>query len=91
MEVHCSAAVPGETERGAGTDQDTPKSARLPRNFAVITDDSRRWARAHGCSVIEGYRAGVETCLTRLGDALRLGLREVASSVHARGVRPGPR
>ena len=48
------------------------------RYVAIITDGNRRWARARGMPVDEGYQAGAETLRARLRDAGELGIEELA-------------
>ncbi len=35
----------------------------LPRSLALIPDGNRRWAKAHGLSIMQGYELGVERFL----------------------------
>lgn len=53
---------------------DPPDQARY---VAIIADGNRRWAKARGLPTIDGHRAGADTLRARLGDAVRLGVREL--------------
>jgi undecaprenyl diphosphate synthase len=44
------------------------------RYVAIIADGNRRWARAEGLPVSEGYEAGADTLKARLHDAIELGI-----------------
>jgi undecaprenyl diphosphate synthase len=50
---------------------------RPARYVAIITDGSRRWARARGLSVDEGHDAAADTLRERVRDAAELGVREL--------------
>lgn len=47
------------------------------RYVAIIADGNRRWAKARGLPTAYGHRAGADTLRARLGDAIRLGIREL--------------
>jgi undecaprenyl diphosphate synthase len=53
-----------------------PADSRPPgaRYVAIIADGNRRWARARGLSVAQGYGAGADTLKARLHDAIELGI-----------------
>jgi undecaprenyl diphosphate synthase len=50
---------------------------KAPRYVAIITDGNGRWARQRGLPVGAGHRAGAETVLARLLDAVELGVEEL--------------
>ncbi|MBV8424292.1 MAG: di-trans,poly-cis-decaprenylcistransferase [Candidatus Eremiobacteraeota bacterium] len=45
-----------------------------PRHVAIIMDGNRRWARAHGLPVSEGYRLGVDALRRTVEAAARAGV-----------------
>jgi undecaprenyl diphosphate synthase len=61
----------------AGVAQEEQEGGRTARYVAVIADGHRRWATSRGVSVIEGHRAGMDTVVARVYDALDLGVCEL--------------
>lgn len=51
---------------------------RVPRHVGLIPDGNRRWARARGLPVIEGYKSGVVKGMQMLQDCRDLGIEEVS-------------
>ena len=51
---------------------------RLPRHVGLIPDGNRRWARARGLPVAEGYGQGVFKGIQMLQDCCDLGIEEVS-------------
>jgi undecaprenyl diphosphate synthase len=47
------------------------------RHIALIVDGNRRWAREHGVGVTEGHEAGADTLISRVRDAVELGVQEL--------------
>jgi undecaprenyl diphosphate synthase len=47
------------------------------RRVALISDGSRRWARARGLPVSAGHEAAVDTVLARTRDAIELGVEQL--------------
>jgi undecaprenyl diphosphate synthase len=56
-----------------------PKGPQPPgaRYVAIIADGNRRWARAGGLPVAQGYEAGADTLKARLHDAIELGILQL--------------
>ena len=52
-----------------------PAPEPIPEHVAVIMDGNRRWAKARGLPVVEGYRRGIAS------------LRELTRAAQARGVK----
>jgi undecaprenyl diphosphate synthase len=48
-----------------------------PKHVAIITDGNGRWARRRQLPVKDGHRAGAETVLDRLRDAIEMEVREL--------------
>lgn len=51
------------------------EQAKIPKHVAIIPDGNRRWARAHGVSIVEGYREGFKTGLELTTAARELGIK----------------
>ena len=49
----------------------------LPRSLALIPDGNRRWAKAHGLSIMQGYELGVERFLDFSGWCRDYGIKNV--------------
>jgi undecaprenyl diphosphate synthase len=47
------------------------------RYVAIVADGNRRWARARGRSVSQGYEAGADTLKARLRDAIEFGILQL--------------
>jgi undecaprenyl diphosphate synthase len=65
---------------GTATDLPTqapPTPTARARYVAIISDGSRRWARARGLSVSAGQDAAADTVKARVLDALELGIEEL--------------
>jgi undecaprenyl diphosphate synthase len=54
-----------------------PSSAAVPAHVAIIMDGNRRWARAHGLPVAEGYRRGVASLRAAVRGAIATGVRRL--------------
>jgi undecaprenyl diphosphate synthase len=54
------------------------KPHRLPRHIGLIPDGNRRWARARGLEVKDGYEAGVDQGIRMLDECIDLGIEEVS-------------
>ncbi len=48
-----------------------------PRHVAIISDGSRRWARARGLPATDGHAAAASTVIARAYDALELGIEQL--------------
>jgi undecaprenyl diphosphate synthase len=45
---------------------------------AIVTDGSARWAHANGLSMSDGYEAAADTVIATIGNAIELGIEELA-------------
>jgi undecaprenyl diphosphate synthase len=61
----------------SGGDEIGVQDARSARYVAIITDGSRRWARARGLSVGDGHDAAADALSDRVRDTAELGIREL--------------
>lgn len=55
-----------------------PPPEPLPRHVAITPDGNRRWARAHGKSLLEGHAAGTEAFKTIVRHAAERGVKYVS-------------
>jgi undecaprenyl diphosphate synthase len=51
---------------------------RLARHVAIIADGNARWAGARGLPIAAGHSAAADTLSARIGDAIELGIAELA-------------
>ncbi len=68
---------PAAARTAGGSSSGEGRRPAAARYVAIITDGNRRWARARGLPVDEGYQAGAATLKARLRDAVELGIEEL--------------
>jgi undecaprenyl diphosphate synthase len=65
-------------DRRAGGEEVAVRDGRPARYVAIITDGSARWASGRGFGIGRGHDAAADTLRARIGDAVALGVRELA-------------